>query len=270
MKRPIRILLVEDSDDDALLLQRQLERGGFDPRVVRVSRPEEFEQALDQDIEAIICDFNLPGFNAPGALRRVKELGIDVPFLVVSGSVPEDVAVKMMRDGAHDYIMKDNLTRLPASLDRELADAQSRRAQKVSEDHLRLLFESVRDYAIIMLDERGRVLDWNPGAERIKGYSRDEINGRHFELFYPEEERKAGVPRRHLERALSEGRTEYEGWRVRKDGSHFWANVVLTAMYDDAGKLRGFAKVTRDITEKKRAQDELIRSNQELQQFTWL
>ena len=121
-----------------------------------------------------------------------------------------------------------------------------------------LLVESVRDYAIFMLDPAGRVASWNEGARRIKGYEADEIIGRHFSQFYPEPARTAGFPDYELEVAREVGRFEDEGWRVRKDGSQFWANVVITALYADDGSLVGFAKVTRDLTERRIAQQREI------------
>jgi PAS domain S-box-containing protein len=124
----------------------------------------------------------------------------------------------------------------------------------VSEDSFRLLVESVKDYAIIMLYPDGRVATWNSGAERIKGYRPEEVLGKHFSCFYTAEAVQRGQPEQELRTAAKEGRSEDEGWRMRKDGSQFWANVVLTALRDKNGKLRGFAKVTRDLTERKEAE----------------
>jgi PAS domain S-box-containing protein len=137
-------------------------------------------------------------------------------------------------------------------------------ASKLSDDLFRLLVESVVDYAIFMLDPRGRVASWNAGAERIKGYSADEIVGKSFSRFYTPQDRRAGVPKQVLETARREGKYEGEGWRVRKDGSRFWALVVIDAIYDDKGKLIGFAKVTRDMTEKREAQLRLQESREQL------
>jgi PAS domain S-box-containing protein len=118
--------------------------------------------------------------------------------------------------------------------------------------------DGVRDYAIFLLDPAGFVTSWNQGAERIKGYRAEEIVGRHFSTFYQADDAAAGEPARGLRVAEQEGRFEAEGWRVRMDGSRFWASVVITALRDEAGRLRGFAKVTRDITERKRIQDQLL------------
>ena len=129
----------------------------------------------------------------------------------------------------------------------------------------RLLVEGVKDYAIFMLDPTGRIVSWNPGVERIKGYAAEEVIGKHFSLFYTEKDLQRGHPQHELEVATAEGRFEEEGWRVRKDGSTFWANVVITALFDEDRRLVGFAKVTRDLTERKRAEEDLRRLNQELE-----
>jgi PAS domain S-box-containing protein len=133
-----------------------------------------------------------------------------------------------------------------------------------TEDRFRLLVEAVRDYAIFMLDPQGHVSTWNIGAQRLKGYSEAEIIGKHFSQFYPAGDRAARKPERELEIAAREGRLEDEGWRVRKDGSMFWANVVITALRDEDGELVGFGKVTRDVTERMRVHAALQKSNQEL------
>jgi PAS domain S-box-containing protein len=128
---------------------------------------------------------------------------------------------------------------------------------KEKEELFRIQVECVQDYAIFTLDARGNVLNWNAGAERLKGYRDEEILGRHFSCFYPEEERHTGKCEELLERAEKEGRAEEEGWRLRKDGSRFWAAVIVTALRDENGGLRGFSKVTRDITEPRRTQEAL-------------
>jgi PAS domain S-box-containing protein len=129
-----------------------------------------------------------------------------------------------------------------------------------SERRFRLMVESVVDYAIFMLDPRGNIASWNPGAERIKGYSAAEIIGEHFSRFYPPEEIERGKPQWELEVAAREGRFVEEGWRLRKDGRLFWASVVLSAVRDEKGTLLGFAKVTRDLTEKKAVEAEMVRA----------
>ena len=127
----------------------------------------------------------------------------------------------------------------------------------ITDDPFRLLVQSIVDYAIYMLDSEGNVTSWNAGAERIKGFQTDEIIGKHFSNFYTEEDRKAGIPAKVLETARSEGRFEGEGWRVRKDGTRFWASVVIDRINGEDGELLGFAKITRDMTDKRVAQQAL-------------
>ena len=145
-----------------------------------------------------------------------------------------------------------------------MAATTDKAKKQISDQAFRRLVESIVDYAIYMLDPEGHVTSWNPGAERIKGYGPDEIVGEHFSRFYAEEDREVDTPRKVLDIARKEGRFEGEGWRVRKDGSRFWASVVVDAIHDEKGKLVGFAKVTRDMTEKREAQQRLEESREQL------
>ena len=140
--------------------------------------------------------------------------------------------------------------------------ATSKTPTAKSDELLALLVGAVVDYAILMLDVHGRVTSWNTGAERIKGYRAEEILGRHFSDFYTGEDRASGHPETLLGMARSEGRVEDEGWRMRSDGSRFWASVVITALRDERGELRGYAKVTRDLTERHEAEQRLRQSEQ--------
>ncbi|MDC4204249.1 MAG: PAS domain S-box protein [Candidatus Manganitrophus sp.] len=143
---------------------------------------------------------------------------------------------------------------------------QNRRTVRESEENYRRLVEGTRDYAIFLLDPKGIVKSWNRGAERIKGYRAEEIIGKHFSTFYPEEDKAWDKPGYELKKVIEEGRFEDEGWRLRKDGSRFWANVIITSLQDEEGKLIGFSKITRDLTERKRAEEEIRRLNMELEQ----
>jgi PAS domain S-box-containing protein len=131
---------------------------------------------------------------------------------------------------------------------------QAEETLRVSEQRFRLIVQSVRDYGIFMLDPEGHIASWNEGAQRMKGYTAEEIIGRHFSVFYTTEDKTSGKPAWELEGAARDGRFEDEGWRLRKDGSLFWANVVITALRDPSGTLVGFAKVTRDLTDRRAAQ----------------
>ncbi len=136
---------------------------------------------------------------------------------------------------------------------------------KPDEEGFRLLVDSIKDYAIFMIDTTGHITSWNKGAEKIKGYSATEVLGKHISIFYTDEEIQRGEPETNLRITKEEGRFECEGWRVRKDGSLFWADIVFTALYDEEGNLKAFAKVTRDITEQKKSVQEITQLNAELE-----
>jgi PAS domain S-box-containing protein len=144
------------------------------------------------------------------------------------------------------------------SLRADLAGQQPAEAGlRESEKHFGQLVAGVRDYAVFLLDRHGNVLTWNAGAERIKGYRPEEIIGQHFSRFYPRESAATGWPAHELRVASETGRYEEEGWRVRKDGTRFWASVVITALRDPSGEVRGFLKITRDLTDRKHAEEKL-------------
>lgn len=152
-----------------------------------------------------------------------------------------------------------------AKITRDLTERRQAEEQiRKAEQQFRLLVQGVTDYAIYMMDAEGNVSSWNAGAERIKGYLPDEIIGRHFSSFFPEQDRLAGIPARALETARRDGRYESEGWRLRKDGTRFWANAIIDAIRGEDGALIGFAKITRDITEKRDAQEALELAREEL------
>jgi PAS domain S-box-containing protein len=154
-----------------------------------------------------------------------------------------------------------------AKITRDITDRRDhQQALFESEQRFRMLVQGVRDYAIYMLDRDGRITNWNQGAEAIKGYTAEEIVGEHFSRFYTDEERTAGEPERALETALEKGKYEREGWRVRKDGTLFWANVLIDPIFDDKGEHVGFAKITRDVTEKRQAAEELEKTREALAQ----
>jgi PAS domain S-box-containing protein len=153
-----------------------------------------------------------------------------------------------------------------AKVVRDLSDR--RRAEEIvrqSEERFRTLVENVQDYAIFLLDPQGRIVNWNSGAELIKGYKASEVIGRHYSMFFSSDDIEHGVPEKILEEALSKGKVATEGWRIRKDGKSFWASVVVTALYDTAGRLIGFAKITRDLTERRNAEEALRSMNEELE-----
>ncbi|MDQ8051191.1 PAS domain S-box protein [Luteibacter sp.] len=173
----------------------------------------------------------------------------------------EDEGWRLRKDGSRFWANivftridhPDGTLRGFAKITRDLTERRAHEQDLArSEERFRLMVDNVRDYAIFMLDTQGCVASWNKGAQQIKGYSHDEIVGRHFSTFYPQDVIASGWPDRELQIALAEGRMEDEGWRVRKDGTRFWASVVITALFDDEGRHIGFAKVVRDLTDRRR------------------
>ena len=368
MPLPLRLLLVEDSKSDATLLVSELRRGPWDVTHERVDSAADLSAAIDRGPwDLIISDYTLPQFDGTAALAMARAADLDVPFILVSGTVGEDVAVQALKAGANDYLFKGHLERLVPAVERELRDAGERRSAREierrlavsemrhrrlfetsydgillldaatgevleanrvigevlgrdrdellgrrlweigvfpdepaaaaalaplarvgrvrygslpvadrdgnprpvefignlyregdrdvvqcsvrdtsdgrceqesireSDERLRLLVDGVGDYGIFLLDADGRVASWNAGAERITGYAADHVIGAHIAIFYPPEEVAAGGPAAELREARERGRWEYEGHRMRADGTRFWASVMTTALRDDRG-----------------------------------
>jgi len=225
-----------------------------------ISDPQEViarAKALSVELETPIT----PGFEALvfKASRGIEDI-YELTYIRKDGSsFPAVVSVTALRD-ANSKIIGYLLIGTDNS-----ARKQVEEQLRWTEESFRLMVESVTDYAIVMLDPEGRVVSWNSGAQRIKGYSAEEIVGQHFSRFYPFEDIERGAPQRDLDIVTAMGRFEDEGWRVRKNGSTFWANVVYTAIRDQSGNLRGYAKLTRDLTERKRLDQVLQEKNAELE-----
>ncbi len=201
---------------------------------------------------SLLCAYPIAGFNSAKHTDAFLKICAEHSTVFPSESFP---ATSREEDRLRSVTL----------LQQQAVAMQSETALLQSEQRFRLFVEAVRDYAIFMLDPQGNIATWNSGAERIKGYKPWEIIGRHFSVFYPEEDLKSRKPWHELEVAAKEGRFEDEGWRLRKDGSRFWANVIITAIRDEGGRLLGFGKVTRDLSENKRAHQELERAHQHLQ-----
>jgi PAS domain S-box-containing protein len=227
---------------------------------------EQTRQPVESPVTKVIREGVVVGLANHTALiaRDGSEVPIDDSGAPIRNAGGEIIGVVLV---FRDVTERRRLERLQRDLHGQLErQVQERTADlRASEERFRLLVEGTRDYAIFLLDPEGRVVSWNPGAERIKGYTAEEIVGQHFSRFYPPEAVERGWPAEELRRAEAEGRFEDEGWRVRKDGSRFWANVILTALHDEAGKLRGFSKITRDLTERRRAEEAIRQANAELE-----
>jgi PAS domain S-box-containing protein len=201
---------------------------------------------------SLLCAYPISGFNSAKHTDTFLKICAEHSAVLPSESFPAT---------SHE---EDRL-RSVTLMQQQAVAMQSETALLQSEQRFRLFVDAVRDYAIFMLDPKGNITTWNTGAERIKGYKPWEIIGKHFSIFYPEEDLKSRKPWHELEVAAEDGRFEDEGWRLRQDGTKFWANVIITAIRDEGGRLLGFGKVTRDLTEKKRAHVELERAHQHLQ-----
>ena len=178
---------------------------------------------------------------------------------------------KVTRDLTEKKIADDELKRITGEL------KEKNEALRKSEERYHQMIAEVEDYAIILLDEKGNIQNWNVGAEKIKGYSPEEIIGKNFSIFYSPDDRAKSLPDHLLQEAVVEGKAIHEGWRIRKDGSKFWGSIVITALHDPTGKLIGFSKVTRDLTERKNSEDNLRAyleslesKNKELEQFAYV
>jgi len=193
---------------------------------------------------SLLCAYPISGFSSETHIE---------PFLKLCRE-HSDVA-----PSEHYLVLNSDDARLRAvaQLEQRAQVLERNMVSRQSDEQFRLLVDTVQDYAIFMLDPEGKISSWNVGAGRIHGYKSEEILGKHFSCFYPQEDVERGKPQKQLAQASQEGRVEDEGWRVRRDGSWFWANVVITAIRDSSGKLLGFAKITRDVTERMRAQQAL-------------
>src|SRR6202795_2090897 len=181
MPQPLRILIVEDRPDDAELIAKHLRDAGLSAIWERVDTEADFAAKLHAGLDLIIADYHLPQFGAPRALDMLKKLELDIPFVVVSGTVGEDAAVAVMRSGARDYVFKDNLSRLRPVVEREVRAAAERKAARVAQaEYLRRLssiFDSALD-AVVTMDASGVITDWNPMAQTVFGWPKSEAVGR--------------------------------------------------------------------------------------------
>ena len=262
------VLLVDDHPANLLALEAILQDLGHN-LVQAHSGEEALTRLREVEVALVLLDVRMSGMSGFETARRIRgeRRSQHTPIIFLSAQEGDDFpATEAYKLGAVDYLVRPLLpevvrAKVAGLVDLFLEKEQARRQA----DQLRLLVQGTTDYAIFMLDTQGHVTTWNAGAERIKGYKAEEIVGQHFSKFYPQEALDRGWPAHELKVAAAEGRFEDEGWRLRKDGSRFWANVVITALKDDEGHLLGFSKVTRDLTERKRAEETLRQANAELE-----
>lgn len=269
-KRKLRVLIVEDSEFDAQMMISLIRKSGYEVESERVETAEAYRTALTHKTwDIILADYNLPTFSAPEALTILQETELDVPFIIVSGGIGEATAVAAMKAGAHDYLMKGNLSRLAPAVTRELREAAIRaerreaiQALAESERRYRSLWEAASD-AVVLMDTHSTILFSNPAVKEVFGYEPTEVIGQNLSLLQPELLRPLHeqAMRRHLEsgaRRMNGGAAETVG--RRKDGTEFPAEVSLSEMQLDGE--RRFVGFIRDITERKRT-EHTLRSNQE-------
>jgi two-component system, cell cycle sensor histidine kinase and response regulator CckA len=268
MNKSLRVLIVEDSEDDALLLMRQLQNGGYAPEYVRVASGKDMGEALERDPwDIVIIDYAMPGFNALSALDLLKERGLDVPRIIVSGTIGEETAVETMKAGAHDYIMKDNLSRLVPAIERELREAQSRNERRKAEEALRMSEERYRclveniDIGVTLIDSDYNVIMTNEAQSRLYGKAaRDVVGLKCYREFGNNESVCAQCPGRG---AMDSGEPcEMDMQVPKEDRDPISLRVRSFPIFGEGGVVTGFIKVADDITERKRLEEQLRQAAQ--------
>ena len=258
----LRVLQVEDSENDAALILRVLEKAGYEVRSKRVEDPVEMREALEEQAwDVIIADYNLPGFDAPTALKILHEIGRDTPFLVVSGVIGEDVAVEMMKAGAHDYLMKNNLARLAPAVEREMREFRYRRElahqRRILEQQSKLINLSLD--AIITANASRVIETWNVGAEEIYGWAESEAVG---EVMHRLLETSAAITANEIDSALRQnGHWEGELVHTRRDGQRIVVESREVLVRDSRGIPIGILEINRNVT-KRRQMEERLRETQ--------
>ncbi len=260
MGTPLRVLIVEDSEDDTLLLTRELKRGGYEVSFERVDTPEAMSTALEQKTwDVIISDYSMPHFSAPAALALMKDTGLDLPFIIASGVIGEDAAVEALHAGAHDFIAKRNLARLIPAIQREMRETVVRREHRQAEEALR-----IKDSAIVssisgiaLADLEGNLTYVNPSFLKLWGYKNDkEILGKPIINLWQSKETALDV----IKVLRKKGNQIGELVAMRKDGSLFDAQLSASMVKDEAGKPICMMASFVDITERKKLEEELLRA----------
>ncbi len=256
--RTLRVLVVEDSDFDAIFLIRYLQSHGCPATHLRVWNPATMAEALDgESWDLVLCDYQMPEFGVLPALSLMRQRGLDVPFIVVSGVAGEELAVDLMKAGAHDFINKGKLSRLIPAIQRELREAGARREQALSRQKLAYLAAIVdsADDAIIGKTMDGTITTWNSGAERLYGFTAAEAVGQSASIIIPEFRRQEAVD---LLKKLQQGQSvdQVETARIRKDGTLLDVCLTMSPIRDAHGKVIGASTIAYDVTERKRMEAE--------------
>jgi len=260
----LRVLIVEDSEDDALLLLRELRRSGYEVEFDRVDKASDMQLALNEKAwDLILSDFSMPEFNAPQALEVLKASGLDLPFIIVSGTIGEETAVAALKAGANDFLVKGKFSRLGPAIERELREAESRRERRRAEEQLRYqahLLSNVND-AIIASDENYLITFWNRAAESLYGWSAEEVMGKYGPDITKTE--FLNLDRNEMLSHIREtGIWRGEVTQSKKDGTRFFCEVSTLLLRDEPGNVTGYVSMNHDITERKQA-EEAVRASEE-------
>ena len=278
MKDPMNVLIVDKDVRERARVKTTLQATDPDLQAQEESTCAGGLKALmSRSFDCVLLGQDLP--DAPGLclLLGAKENGIDVPMVVLSHDADELLAVEMMKAGAADYLSKDSVT--PSAIGRSIRTAirmhrieqekrQIEESLEQSQERFRLLVDGAKDYALFMLSTDGAVVSWNPGAQRLFGYNEDEIVGKPASIIYAPEDRESGVPDQERYEAEELGRAADTRWYVRRDGTRFWGDGVITALRDERQRLRGFGLLMRDATE--RRQMEQLRAEEAVRQKTFV
>ena len=268
MSMPIRVLMIEDSKDDAALIMHELKRNGYEVMSERVDTQKTMEDALDrQEWDVIIADYSIPQFDTMKAFKLIQERNGDLPFILVSGVIGEDVAVEAMKLGVHDYIMKANMARLGHAVERALRETERLQHTRQIEVQFKKLSRAVEHSpsSIVITDKNGKIEYVNPRFTMITGYTTEEAIGRSMRIM------KSGKQSAELYRELWDTISSGKEWRgdlcnKKKSGEHHWESVSISSVTNGGGKIANYIAVKEDITERKNMEEVIRRHHDELEE----
>lgn len=267
MDKPLRLLLIEDNEDDAHFILRMFETHGHEVDCQMVKSADGLKKALKKEFDLIVSDYSLPGFDGGKALNIVKEHGLDIPFIIVSGKIGEDVAVGLVQAGASDYIMKDNLKRLIPAVERGLQEAEIKKVARRSEDRLQTLSQIVKmtNHSVTITDAAGRIEWVNDGFTKLTGYSLEEIIGKKPGDFLIGPETSAETVQRNSELVRNRQPINCEILNYAKSGRKYWIELQTHPIFNSLGEVTKFFSFQIDITDRKLLHEREQRLNEELE-----
>lgn len=267
MEKPLRLLLIEDNEDDAHFILRMFETHGYDVDCQMVKSADGLKKALRKEFDIIVSDYSLPGFDGGKALGIVKEHGLDIPFIIVSGKIGEDVAVSLVQAGASDYIMKDNLKRLIPAVDRGLQEAEIKKVTRRSEDRLQTLSQIVKmtNHSVTITDAGGRIEWVNDGFTKLTGYAPEEVIGKKPGDFLIGPETNPETVKRNSELVRNRQPINCEILNYAKSGRKYWIELQTHPIFNSQGDVSKFFSFQVDITDRKLLHEREQRINEELE-----